>query len=250
MTGPTPQLTDYDVTRYNRQMLMPEWGEAGQAKLKAATVFIAGAGGLGSPVATYLALAGVGEIRLCDADTVDLSNLNRQFLHTEARLGVPKAESGGAMLQARNKAIKVVPLHARLCEESAEQLIGRPTIVVDCLDNYDARYLLNRYCIQHHIPLVHGAIWGWTGQVTFISPPETPCLRCLTPEPPPKGTFPVVGATPGLAGSIQAMEVLKYLTGIGKTLKGKLLTFDGEDMNFATLNIYRAVTCPDCGHLK
>ena len=235
MTGPIPQLTDYDLTRYNRQMLMPEWGEAGQAKLKGATVFIAGAGG--------------GAIRVCDADPGDLSNLNRQFLHTEARLGVPKAESGGRMLQARNEAIRIVPLHARLGEESAEGLIGRPNIVVDCLDNYEARYLLNRYCIQHHIPLVHGAIWGWTGQVTFISPPETPCLRCLTPEAPPKGTFPVVGATPGLAGSIQAMEVLKYLTGIGANLKGKLLTFDGEDMNFMTLNIYRAAACPECGHL-
>ncbi len=243
------QLTDYDRARYNRQMLMPGWGDEGQTRLKAATVFIAGAGGLGSPVALYLAAAGVGEIRLCDADTVELSNLNRQLLHIDARLGQPKAESAAAALRECNPTINVVPRCASIKADTVERLAGESDIVVDCLDNYDTRYVLNAYCLEKRIPLVHGAIWGLTGQVTFLLPPETPCLRCLVPVAPPEETFPVVGVTPGLTGCIQAMEVLKYLTGIGTNLKGKLLTFDGEDMVFETFNIRRMTGCPDCGHL-
>lgn len=244
-----PQLTDYDLARYNRQMLISGWGQEGQAKLKAATVFIAGAGGLGSPVSLYLAVAGVGELRICDADTVDLSNLNRQILHSDGRLGQPKAASAEATLHEWNPSIRVTPVCAYLNQDNAAEIIGQPTIVVDCLDNYDTRYLLNSYCLQHHIPLVHGAVWGMFGQVTFIHPPETPCLRCLTPEAPPKSVFPVVGATPGLIGSLQAMEVLKYITGAGANLKGKLLTFDGADASFFALNIRRVKECPDCRHL-
>ncbi|HLF26524.1 MAG TPA: HesA/MoeB/ThiF family protein [Anaerolineae bacterium] len=242
-------LTPYDLSRYSRQMLIPGWGEEGQLKLKSATVFIAGAGGLGSPVALYLAVAGVGEIRVCDADTVELSNLNRQLLHSDARLGMPKAESAGMTLQACNPTVRIVPQQVLLSEQTIEQSVGQAQIVVDCLDNYETRYLLNTYCIQHRIPLVHGAIWGLTGQVTFLHPPDTPCLRCLTPEPPPKGTFPVVGVTPGLTGCLQAMEVLKFITGIGANLKGKLLTFDGEDLTFSSFRIQRMKACPACGHL-
>jgi molybdopterin/thiamine biosynthesis adenylyltransferase len=243
------ELTDYDRARYNRQMLMSGWGDAGQARLKASTVFIAGAGGLGSPVALYLAVAGVGEIRLADADTVDLSNLNRQLLHNDERLGQPKAESAALTLREWNPTIKVVAQTDRITASSVEQIAGNAAIVVDCLDNYDTRYVLNAYCIQKRIPLVHGAIWGLTGQVTFLSPPRTPCLRCLVPAAPPRATFPVAGVTPGLTGCIQAMEVLKFLTGVGTNLMGRLLTFDGEDMTFATLKIHRLEGCPDCGHL-
>jgi adenylyltransferase/sulfurtransferase len=231
-------------------MLIPGWGEEGQARIKAATVFIAGAGGLGSPVALYLAVAGIGEIRVCDADTVDLSNLNRQLLHSDERLGQPKAQSAEATLRQWNPSIRVTPLCVYLDQENAEDVIGSPDVVVDCLDNYETRYLLNRYCIAHHIPLVHGAVWGLFGQVTFLSPPETPCLRCLTPEAPPREVFPVVGVTPGLIGCLEAMEVLKAITGVGQNLKGKLLTFDGDDMSFFALNVRRVETCPDCGHLK
>lgn len=242
-------LTDCDRVRYSRQMLIPGWGEEGQRRLKAATVFLAGAGGLGSSVALYLAAAGVGEIRLCDADRVELSNLNRQLLHSEARLGRPKAESAAIALRAWNPTIAVVPQSASLSDNAVEQIVGRPHIAVDCLDNYETRYLLNAYCLERQIPLVHGAVWGLTGRVTFLSPPETPCLRCLVPEPPPSETCPVVGATPGLIGCLQAMEVLKFLTGIGTNLKGRLLTFDGEDMTFATFRVQRLKGCPDCGHL-
>jgi len=244
-----PSATEKDKHRYHRQILFPGWGEAGQEKLKASSVFIAGAGGLGSPVAYYLAAAGVGEIHICDSDAVELSNLNRQILHFEDRLGKPKATSASITLKALNPSIKVVPIHALIEDSTIEKIAGHPDILVDCLDNYDTRYLLNRYGIQNDIPLVHGALWGMTGQVSFFQPPETPCLRCLVSEAPVKETFPVIGATAGITGCIQALEVLKYLTGVGKNLKGKLLFFEGDDMTFTTFTLHRSPTCPDCGHL-
>lgn len=248
MSNPSP-LSDYDLTRYNRQMMIGGWGEDGQARIKAATVFIAGAGGLGSPVALYLAAAGVGRLRICDADKVELTNLNRQILHSDERIGQAKAESARKTLCTLNPSIQVEPLPVFLDQDNAEEVIGQPDIVVDCLDNYETRYLLNRFCIAHRIPLVHGAVWGMFGQLSFLFPPETPCLKCLTPEPPPKSVFPVVGVTPGLIGCLQAMEVLKFITGAGENLKSKLLAFDGADSAFFTLKLHRVKTCPDCGHL-
>lgn len=239
-------LTDYDRTRYQRQMLLRDWGESGQQQVKAARVFIAGAGGLGSPAAIYLAAAGVGEIRICDVDTIELSNLNRQILHPDARLGQSKALSAEKTLTALNPASHIVPFAEYLDETNLDRIAGRPDIVVDCLDNYETRYLLNRYCLRQHIPLVHGAIWGWSGQLSFLRPPETPCLRCLVPEPPSPETFPVVGATAGLVGSIQAMETLKYLTGLGEPLKNRLLLLDGEEMFFSAVKVERKPDCPDC----
>jgi len=240
-------LTDYDQPLYNRQMLLREWGQAGQQKLKAARVFVAGAGGLGSPVAIYLAVAGVGEIRICDVDTIELSNLNRQILHPDSRIGHPKALSAEQTLTALNPVINIVAFAEYLDGTNIDRIAGRPDIIVDCLDNYETRYLLNHYCIEHHLPMVHGAIWGMSGQVSFLHSPETPCLRCLVPEPPPQETFPVVGATPGVIGTIQAMETLKFLTGIGELLKGRLLLFDGEEMFFSDVKVERKSNCPDCG---
>jgi molybdopterin/thiamine biosynthesis adenylyltransferase len=242
-------LSTYDQRRYNRQMLIPGWGEAGQEKLKHARVFITGAGGLGSPVAMYLAAAGVGEIRICDADRVELSNLNRQILHSDDRVGELKAESARRTLQSLNPSLQITPITEYLNSENAVRIIGDVDIIIDCLDNYETRYLLNDYCIQHHIPLVHGAIWGWMGQLTFILPPETPCLKCIIPAPPENATFPVVGVTPGVIGCLQAMEVLKYLTNTGTNLKGRLLFFDGQDMSLDALVVRRAEACPACGHL-
>lgn len=242
------KLTDYEQTRYNRQMLIAGWGEEGQVKLKRSSVFIAGAGGLGSPVSIYLAVAGVGEIKICDADRVELSNLNRQILHSDARIGELKAVSAGRALGELNPTISVVTCSDYLDESNVEQIVGRPDIVVDCLDNYETRYLLNAYCAGNGIPFVHGAISGLIGQVTFLHPPETPCLRCIFPAAPPKEVFPVVGVTPGLIGCIQAMEALKFLTGVGTTLKEKLLIFDGEEMAFAHVSVERSPSCPDCAH--
>jgi molybdopterin/thiamine biosynthesis adenylyltransferase len=241
------KLTNYDETRYNRQMLIHGWGEQGQTRLKQSSVFIAGAGGLGSPVSIYLAVAGVGEIRVCDADTIELSNLNRQILHPDDRIGESKAGSAEKTLKALNPSINIVTYADYLDENNIERIVGQPDIIVDCLDNYETRYLLNTYCLKHSIPFVHGAIWGMMGQVTFIYPPETPCLRCLVPAPPPKEIFPVVGVTPGLIGCIQVMEVLKFLTGVGTLLKNRLLIVDGEEMTFMPVTVERAPSCPDCG---
>jgi molybdopterin/thiamine biosynthesis adenylyltransferase len=243
------KLTQDESVRYQRQMVLQGWGEAGQIKLKNSTVLIVGAGGLGSPVSIYLTVAGVGEIRICDADTVGLSNLNRQVVHTDASIGELKVTSAARALRALNPNVNVVPISDFLDRDSVERIVGQPDVVVDCLDNVETRYTLNSYCINKGIPLVHGAVWGMLGQATFIQPPQTPCLRCLYPELPPKEIFPVLGATPGVIGCIQAMETLKYLTGVGTTLKGTLLVFDGEDMTFTPLKIEREPACPECGCL-
>jgi molybdopterin/thiamine biosynthesis adenylyltransferase len=242
-------LTENEAIRYSRQMLIPGWGEEGQARLKGARVFVAGAGGLGSPVAIYLAVAGVGEIHVCDADAVELSNLNRQILHPDDRIGRPKAASAGETLRGLNPAVRIVTHADRLDGHSVERIVGQPDLVVDCLDNYETRYLLNDYCLEWGIPFLHGAVESLLGQLTFLRPPETPCLRCIFPEAPPKRIFPVLGATPGVIGAMQAMEALKYLTGVGETLQGTLLIFDGEDMTFAPIHVQRRATCPACGHL-
>jgi molybdopterin-synthase adenylyltransferase len=240
-------LTDYDRVRYHRQMMIQGWGEAGQSKLRSASVFVAGAGGLGSPVSYYLAAAGVGEIRICDADYVELSNLNRQILHSDERIGELKAVSAGQTLEALNPTIRISTYPERLSTDTVDRLVGKVDIVVDCLDNYETRFILNSYCVAYGIPLVHGAVSGMWGQVTFLHPPEAPCLRCVFPEAPPPEPVPVVGATPGLVGCIEALEVLKYLTGIGTLLKGQLLLVDGAQMSFDAIAVERRPSCPDCG---
>lgn len=250
MTSGMATLSEDEKTRYDRQMLIEGWGEAGQQRLKSSTVFVAGAGGLGSPVSIYLVAAGVGKITICDADVVELSNLNRQVLHSEERLGEQKAVSASQSLRALNSTIEIVTHAANLDEGNIERVLGNPDLVIDCLDNFESRYLLNRYAIRHGIPMVHGAVWGMMGQLSFIHPPETPCLQCIFPEAPPKEVFPVVGAAPGVIGCMQAMEALKYLTGIGATLKGKLLIFEGENMSITSLDVQRVPSCPCCGRLS
>lgn len=242
-------LTDYDKQRYNRQMITSGWGKSGQVKLKSACVFIAGAGGLGSMVSIQLAMAGVGTIRICDSDKIELSNLNRQVLHTDARIGELKAISAEKTLKELNPTINISPFTDHLNEMNIESITGMPDIVVDCLDNFKTRYLLNAYCIKKNIPLIHGAIWGMTGQVTFIYPPKTPCLQCLFPKSPPKEIFPVAGITPGLIGCIQASEVLKYLMTASPALKGKLLIFDGEDLTFSKIEYKRNPSCLVCHNI-
>lgn len=243
-------LTADERIRYQRQMLIEGWGPEAQIRLKSARVFIAGAGGLGSPVSIYLAVAGVGEIHICDADRVELSNLNRQVLHPDCRIGELKAVSGQTMLGELNPTVHVVAHATYLEAANVARVVGRPDIVVDCLDNFETRYLLNAYCTRQGIPFLHGAVWGILGQVSFLAPPDTPCFRCIFPEAPPKAVFPVVGATSGLIGCLQAMEALKYLTGVGETVKGRLLFFDGEDMTFSSVELKRAPSCPVCGGME
>ncbi len=225
---------------------MEGWGIETQEKLRNATVFIAGAGGLGSPVSIYLAVAGVGNIRICDFDSPDWTNLNRQILHNHNRIGKNKAISAKQTLEELNPHITVEAFTDKIVAENVDELVGNADIIMDCMDNFPTRYLLNDSARKKGIPMVHGSIWGLDGRVTFIESPETPCLMCYFPESPPKEVFPVLGATPGVIGSIQAMEALKHLSGIGKVLKGKLLVWSGADMGFKTFKGYKDPDCACC----
>ena len=243
-------LNERELKRYNRQMMMDGWGKETQEKLKASTVFIAGAGGLGSPVAIYLAVAGIGNIRICDFDSPDWSNLNRQVLHDHSRIGINKAVSGKMTLSGLNPDINVAAFTEKITEESVDALAGNADIILDCMDNFPARYILNEYCASKSIPLVFGSIRGMEGRLSFIKAPETPCLKCIYPEAPPPEIFPVVGATPGVIGSLQVIETIKYLTGIGETHKGKLLVWDGYKTQFRSYKTYKEPECPCCGNHK
>lgn len=240
------KLTELEQTKYNRQMILDYWKEDKQRKLKKAKVFVVGAGGLGSSASIYLAAAGVGTIKICDFDLLDLSNLNRQILHIEDNIGVNKAISAKHHLQQFNKLINVEAIDKKITAKNALDLIENSDIIVDCVDNYKTRFILNEIAIEKGIPIVHGAIWGFCGQLTLIHSPETPCLRCIMTEVPFKEITPVLGATAGVIGTLQAMEAIKYLTGIGETLRAKLLLFDGEYMTFQKLNVNKNSDCPVC----
>lgn len=228
-------------------MMMEGWGEEKQRKLKGSTVFIAGAGGLGSPVSIYLAVAGVGNIRICDFDSPDWSNLNRQILHDNTRIGTNKAVSAKMTLERLNPEITVTAIPDMIVEDNVDRLVGNADIILDCMDNFPTRYLLNECAIRKNIPLVYGSIWGIDGRLSFIHSPETPCLRCIFPEAPPKEVFPVLGATPAVIGSLQALETLKYLSGSGKNLKGQLLVWEGGTVDFQKFKIRKDPDCPTCG---
>ncbi len=236
-----------DFLKYNRQMMIEGWGVEGQKKLQDSKVFIAGAGGLGSPVSIYLAVAGVGKIIICDFDSVEITNLNRQILHSPSRIGINKALSAKITLKSLNPDIEIIPITEKITESNAFELVGDSLLILDCMDNLETRYILNDVSIKKGIPLVFGAIYGMQGMVSFIHHPETPCLRCLFPEAPPKETFPVVGATPGVIGPLQALEAIKYIVGIGKLLKNKLLVWDGMSLDFKVFKAQKDPSCPSCG---
>jgi adenylyltransferase/sulfurtransferase len=244
---PEKELTDYDLKRYDRQMLIRGFGEEGQRKLKSATAFVAGCGGLGSPIAMYLAAAGVGTLVIADMDIVDLSNLNRQILHWDSNVGEDKVKSAYEKLVQINPSINVVPFLGRIDENNVLELTKDCDIIMDAMDNFETRYLLNRAALYHNIPMVHGSIWGLEGRVTTLVPGKTPCLECIFPKAPPKETFPVLGATPGVIGTIQVTEAIKVLTGIGQTLENRLLVYDGEYMEFHEIKI---ASNPDCSACK
>ncbi|ADI73877.1 UBA/THIF-type NAD/FAD binding protein [Methanohalobium evestigatum Z-7303] len=237
-------ISENEQNLYSRQIMM--FGEEGQEKLKNSSVTITGSGGLGSPIAIYLAAAGVGKIRIIDHDTVALSNLNRQILHHHKDIGVLKVDSAKGKLNDLNPNIDIETFNETLSPDNIKNLIGKSHIVVDALDNYHTRFSLNEAAVQEQIPLVHGAVEGFHGQVTTIIPGETPCMRCFISKTPPKKTFPILGTTAGIIGTMQANEVIKYLTGSGKLLTGRLLLWDGFNSKTEEVPVNKNQYCEIC----
>ena len=243
-------LTERELQRYDRQMMIYGFGEEGQEKLKQARVFIAGAGGLGSPVAVYLAVAGVGTIRIADHDKVELSNLNRQILHWDENIGEEKAESASGKLKKLNTDIKIETVAETITEANVTKLVGDADLIVDAMDNLPTRYLLNKTAMEKGIPFFHGAVYGYEGRAMTVIPGKSACLYCLYHGvEAPEEKFPVIGVTPGVIGCIQAAEVIKYMTGQGELLTGRLLNYDGLRMKFTEFKINRDPDCAHCGNL-
>lgn len=246
------QFTPEQITRYARHFTLPEVGEKGQAKLLEGKVLCVGAGGLGSPVAFYLAAAGVGTIGLIDHDTVDMSNLQRQILHTNDRVGMPKVESAQKTLNALNPDVKVIGFNERLSSENVMRIIKDFDVVVNGCDNFPTRYLINDACVMAKKPLVDGSIFQFEGQATVFYPGRGPCYRCLFPEPPPPGAAPscaeagVLGVLPGLIGCVQALEAMKLLLGAGKPLIGRMLHFETLSSEVRVLKLRRDPNCLVC----
>jgi adenylyltransferase/sulfurtransferase len=246
------QFTPEQITRYARHFTLPDVGEKGQAKLLDSKVLCIGAGGLGSPVAFYLAAAGVGTIGIIDHDVVDMSNLQRQILHTNDRVGMPKVESAQKTLNALNPDVKVVPFNERLSSENVMRIIKDFDVIVNGCDNFPTRYLINDACVMAKKPLVDGSIFQFEGQATVFYPGRGPCYRCLFPEPPPPGVAPscaeagVLGVLPGLVGCVQALEAMKLILGAGKPLIGRMMHFDTLSSEVRVLKLRRDPNCLVC----
>ncbi len=245
-------LSDQQKLRYSRHLLIPEVGSTGQAKLLASKVLLIGAGGLGSPSSLYLAAAGVGTIGIVDFDVVDLSNLQRQVVHTSDRVGEKKVESARRTLTALNPDVNVVGHDEMLVAENVERIIAGYGVILDGTDTFETRYILNDAAVAAGIPVVHASVFRFEGQLTTFIPYEGPCYRCLYPTPPPPELAPgcsvagVLGVVPGIMGLLQANEVLKLLLGIGETLAGRLLLFDALETEFTELKLRRDPACPVC----
>jgi molybdopterin/thiamine biosynthesis adenylyltransferase/rhodanese-related sulfurtransferase len=240
--------------RYSRHLLIPEVGESGQLALLQSKVLLIGAGGLGSPASLYLAAAGVGRLGIVDADVVDESNLQRQIVHSTERLGEAKVDSAKRTVEALNPDVDVVAYKERMTSENVERILADGwDVIVDGADNFPTRYLVNDASVWHDIPVVHGSIYRFEGQVTVLKPGDGPCYRCLFPAPPPPELAPscaeggVLGVLPGIIGSLQASEALKLLLGIGEPLIGRLLLFDALTAEFNEVSIRRDPECPVCG---
>jgi sulfur-carrier protein adenylyltransferase/sulfurtransferase len=247
-------LSPEQRARYSRHLLIPEVGEAGQQKLLASRVLLIGAGGLGSPASLYLAAAGVGTLGIVDADVVDDSNLQRQIVHSTERIGEAKVSSAKRTIEALNPDVQVKTYEERLTSENVERILGDGwDVILDGADNFPTRYLVNDASVWHDIPVVHGSIYRFEGQVTVFKPQEGPCYRCLFPQPPPLELAPscaeggVLGVLPGIVGSLQASETLKLLLGIGDILQGRLLLIDALATTFDEVTVRRDPACPVCG---
>jgi len=247
-----PELGRDELYRYARHLALPEVGFDGQRRLKAGRVLCVGAGGLGSPLALYLAAAGVGTIGLVDFDVVDESNLQRQVLHGTKDIGRKKLDSAEESLRDVNPHVEIIRHDLRLTSDNALEIVGQYDVVVDGTDNFPTRYLVNDACVLAGVPNVYGSVFRWEGQVSVFATEGGPCYRCLFREPPPPGLVPncaeggVLGALPGIIGSMQAMEVIKLLTGVGTTLAGRLQIFDALEMEWREVKLRRNPTCPVC----
>jgi len=252
-TNPTHDFTQAEITRYSRHLILPQVGLEGQHALKSARVIVVGTGGLGSPIAMYLAAAGIGHIGLVDHDVVDTSNLQRQIVHGESMIGKPKVESAARRLQDLNPHITVTPYHEPLTSTNALDILASYDVIMDGTDNFPTRYLLNDAAVMLGKPLVYGSIYRFEGQVSVFAMPGGPCYRCLLPDPPPPHLVPscaeagVLGILPGTIGTIQATEAIKIILGIGDTLAGRLLLYDALDMSFDMITLPKRPACPMCG---
>ena len=248
-----PGFSADERRRYDRHLILPEFGEAGQRRLRAGRVLIVGAGGLGSPAALYLAAAGVGTIGLVDFDAVDVTNLQRQILYGTADVGTPKLAAASARLRSLNPHIEIVLYDEPFSVSNAARLVSAYDVIVDGTDNFATRYLVNDACVMAGKPNVYGSVFRFEGQASVFAMPGGPCYRCLHPEPPPVGLIPscaeggVLGVLPGVIGTIQATEAIKILTGIGETLAGRLLLYDALRMRIRQIVLPRDPACPVCG---
>lgn len=246
------EFTEEQLQRYSRHIILPEVGEKGQMKIANARVFIVGAGGLGSPVGYYLTAAGVGIIAIVDNDNVELSNLQRQIAHNVNTLGNPKVESAKKTFESLNPDVNVIAIKQRLTKDNIIDLIRDYDIIIDCSDNFPTRFLVNDACVMTNKPLITGAIFKFEGQVTVVIPGDGPCYRCLFEEPPPHGVLPspqevgLLGVIPGVIGTLQAVEVLKLILGVGSILKGELLIYNALKSSFRKVKVPRNPECPIC----
>ena len=247
------EFTDEQIERYSRHIILPEVGGAGQQKILEARILLLGAGGLGSPAAYYLAAAGIGNLGIVDFDQVDLSNLQRQIIHSTERIGMLKTESAKKTIQALNPDVNVTLYNEKIDSSNILSIIKDYDYVVDGSDNFPTRYLVNDACVMENKTLIHGSIYRFEGQVTVFKPNSGPCYRCLYPEPPPPGMSPncqeggVLGVLAGIVGNLQVVEVLKLILGIGEPLVGKLLIYDALKTEFRNLNLRKDASCPLCG---
>jgi adenylyltransferase/sulfurtransferase len=245
-------LSERELERYSRQLLMPEWTGAAQERVKAASAVVVGAGALGSPVATYLVAAGIGRLGVVDGDAVELSNLHRQPLHMTPDVGAPKAEAAAAKLGLLNPEVLVEPYPVVLERVNAEAIVTGADVVLDCTDSFESRYLVNDACCAQGVPLVEAAVVGFEGLVISIRPGESACYRCAFPTAPPPELrrscreAGVLGAMAGIVGSIQALEALKLLGGVGEPLLDRILQLDGRDMGQTLVTTGRRPDCPAC----
>jgi molybdopterin/thiamine biosynthesis adenylyltransferase len=240
-------LSPREMERYDRQIMIQEIGKGGQIRLKRSKVFVAGAGGLGSPISMYLVAAGIGSLKIVDHDRVELSNLNRQILHWDEDIQKKKVDSALEKLRKLNTSVSIEVLEETITEQNVLNLVADCDGIVDAMDNLPARYVLNKAALHRKIPFFHGAVRGFEGRAMTVVPGESACLRCLYRGPVPQEKFPVIGVTPAVVGCIQATEVIKWIVGIGELLTNRLLLYDGLNMRFTEFNVERNPQCEHCG---